>query len=91
MKYDYDLVVIGTPVWAGKITPAIRTFIAKNKNALKKVAFVATASGKDYERAFKELEFVIGIKPEFKIGATEKDLKDGSYKHQIEKLNLSLN
>ncbi len=26
---DYDLVIIGTPIWAGTITPAIRTYVIK--------------------------------------------------------------
>ena len=35
---DYDLVVIGQPVWAGSPTPAIRTYIKKNDLSGKKVA-----------------------------------------------------
>ena len=27
---DYDMIVIGSPVWARKFTPAIRTFLVKN-------------------------------------------------------------
>jgi len=33
---DYDFVIIGSPVWAGKIPPAIRTFLLKNDFATKK-------------------------------------------------------
>ena len=39
---DYDLIVIGTPVWAWKPTPAIRTYIAKNDLSGKKVALFFT-------------------------------------------------
>jgi flavodoxin len=35
---DYDLIVIGTPVWAWRPTPAIRTYISKNGLSGKKVA-----------------------------------------------------
>ncbi len=42
---DYDLIVLGTPIWAWRPTPAIRTHIAKNDLSGKKVAlFFAMAS-----------------------------------------------
>jgi len=36
---DYDLIIIGQPVWAGSPTPAIRTYLNKNDLSGKKVAF----------------------------------------------------
>ena len=35
---DYDLIIIGQPVWAGNPTPAIRTYLNKNDFSGKKVA-----------------------------------------------------
>ncbi len=35
---DYDLIIIGTPIWAWRPTPAIRTYISKNNLSGKKVA-----------------------------------------------------
>lgn len=40
---DYDLVVIGTPVWSWTLTPAIRTYLRENE--LKRVAFFCTNRG----------------------------------------------
>ena len=39
---DYDLIVIGTPIWAWKPTPAIRTYIVNNDFSGKKVALFFT-------------------------------------------------
>ena len=33
---NYNFVIIGSPVWAGKIPPAIRTFLVKNDFRRKK-------------------------------------------------------
>ena len=41
----YDLVVIGTPVWAWTMTPAIRTYLTRNK--FKEVAFFCTNGGQE--------------------------------------------
>jgi len=35
---DYDIIIIGQPVWAGNPTPAIRTYLNKNDLSGKKVA-----------------------------------------------------
>ena len=35
---DYDLIIIGQPIWAGSPTPAIRTYMSKNDFSGKKVA-----------------------------------------------------
>ena len=32
---DYDRIVFGFPVWAGNVTPPIRTFISENRDGLK--------------------------------------------------------
>ena len=42
---DYDLVVIGTPVWAWRPTPAIRTYTKKDELRGKKVALFLNCDG----------------------------------------------
>jgi flavodoxin len=39
---DYDLIVVGTPIWAWRPTPAIRTYIKQNDLSGKKVALFFT-------------------------------------------------
>ena len=43
---DYDLIIVGTPVWAGRPTPAITTYLKKNDLSGKKVAVFFTQGGK---------------------------------------------
>jgi flavodoxin len=42
---DYDLIVVGSPIWAGSPTPAIRTYLNKNDLSGKKVALFFSDSG----------------------------------------------
>lgn len=39
---DYDLIIIGTPIWAWSPTPAIRTYVKNNNLSGKKVALFFT-------------------------------------------------
>ena len=42
---EYDLVIIGTPVWASNFTPPLRTFFEDNDLTGKKIAVIATSAG----------------------------------------------
>ena len=61
----YDLVIIGTPVWGARMTPAIRTYIERHKKQLgnSKVAFFCTMGGSGYERTIEEMGLISGKKP----------------------------
>jgi len=41
----YDLIILGTPVWAGKMTPAIRTYFCKYE--FKNIAFFSTSESEE--------------------------------------------
>ena len=43
---DYDLLIVGTPVWASRPAPAVTTYLKKNNLAGKKVALFFTQAGK---------------------------------------------
>lgn len=70
---DYDIVVIGTPVWAWNMTPAVRAFLTVYKDDLKKVAFFATEGGSGHEKAFKNMETLAGKRPVATAFWTEKE------------------
>jgi len=59
---DYDFIIVGSPVWAGKIAPAIRTFLAKNDFSDKNVAFFVTLGGDKPEKALKNMKKAIAPK-----------------------------
>lgn len=52
---DYDLIFIGTPVWAGKYAPAINTFLDTDQINGKKVAFFCCHGGGGNGKTFNLL------------------------------------
>ncbi len=46
---DYELIIVGTPVWAARPTPAITTYLKKNDLSGKKVAVFFTQGGKNQQ------------------------------------------
>jgi flavodoxin len=55
---DYDMVVIGSPIWGFTMTPALRTYLTAHSSSLKNVAFFATSGGSDYEKTASEMELL---------------------------------
>jgi len=71
---DYDLVIIGTPVWAGPSTPAFRTYIAQYKNKIKKVALFVTSGGDGPQKTINLLEEILDKKCLASVGWTNSEL-----------------
>lgn len=83
---QYDVVVIGTPVWAGRISCAVRKYITKNKDKFKNVAYFSTQMGAGEDRVFEDMEGLCGRKPLYKLRLTNKQIKSGEYVEKIKKL-----
>src|SRR5689334_1413901 len=47
---DYSLVIVGTPVWAGKMTPAMRTYLQQFRGQFRQLVFFTTSGNTDVER-----------------------------------------
>lgn len=60
---SYELIMIGTPIWSSKMTPAIRTYLTKNKDQLNKVAFFCSAGSGSNGNTFAEMQSICGKKP----------------------------
>lgn len=72
---DYDTMIIGSPVWAGKMAPPMRTFLTQAQLAGKRTAFFCTSGGGGSSEFLKEMrelakgEFVgeLGVKMSPKV------------------------
>ena len=80
----YKLVIIGTPVWAWTVTPAVRTYIVKKCKRLKKIAFFCTNDGSP-GNTFKAMQEICKKKPIAALSITKKDMRSGEYFDKIKK------
>lgn len=73
---DYDLVIIGTPIWAGFPSVPIRTYLVENKDKFKKVAFFCTYGSSGFPKATKTMSEICGMEPVETLGITVKEIKN---------------
>ncbi|MDD1721251.1 MAG: flavodoxin domain-containing protein [Euryarchaeota archaeon] len=78
----YDLVILGTPIWGGTLSSAMRTYISANKSTFKKVAFFCT-NGVGHQKLFDEMEALCGRRPIHTLGLPEKEVKHGDYQDKL--------
>lgn len=64
---NYDLVVVGTPIWNSRPAPAIRTYLNKNDLSQQKVAFFCTLGGSKEEKVTANMKKLL---PNGKIVST---------------------
>ena len=57
----YDRIIFGFPVWAGNVTPPIRTFVKDNNLKGKHISAFACQSGSGAEKAFEKLKGALEI------------------------------
>ena len=57
---SYDTIIFGFPVWAGNITPPIRTFISENEMRAARYAAFACQGGSGAGKAFGKLQACLG-------------------------------
>ncbi len=57
----YERVIFGSPVWAGNMTPPLRTFIRENDLGGKRFAVFACESGSGAEKAFAKMKALLGV------------------------------
>ena len=55
---QYDLVVLGTPVWAGCMASPVRSWLFLNRARLRRMAFFATMGGQGGDDVLRELRLL---------------------------------
>ncbi len=87
---SYDIIVIGTPVWAAKPAPAINTYLAEKREKIKDVAFFCTCGGSGYKSTFSHLKKIGGMEPESTLMVKENEIEAGEHKDKVKKFAKGL-
>lgn len=71
---QYEITLIGTPVWVGQMTPAIRAYLQATDGRFQNVAFFITSGDTEVEKIFSSLEALAKCKPVASTGFNAREL-----------------
>jgi flavodoxin len=85
----YDVIIIGTPVWAFTMSSPVRTYIHNNKKYFKKIALFCTHEGGP-GNTLKDMEKLCGMKAAASIDFNRKDVESGRYAEKLRQFIIKL-
>jgi hypothetical protein len=71
---QFDLVVIGTPVWGWQLASPPRSFARRYHAPIRRTAFFCTMGGSGAETAFGQLQQVLGLAPVATLALTDREI-----------------
>ena len=71
---DYDLVVIGTPIWCWNMASPVRAYIKRHRSALRRVAFFCTMGGSGQTKVLRDLSALCGRPALATLGLRDKQI-----------------
>ncbi len=80
---NYDIIVIGTPVWCHNIASPVRTYIHDHRHQFTQVAFFCTSGGSGQKKVLRDLEKLAGKTPIATLSLTDNEIKAGMHHDQI--------
>jgi flavodoxin len=81
---NYDLIVVGTPIWNASVSAPVRTYLTLHKGQLKNVAFFCTYGGSGSRRGFRQMTETAGIEPLDVLDLREADVKAGRHTQRVQ-------
>ncbi|MEM5371437.1 flavodoxin [Paraburkholderia azotifigens] len=87
---QYDVVVVATPVWAGRASTPIRTWLAAHHNELHDVAFFCTMGGSGSERAFGQMQALARRAPIASCAVSARDVESGDAREKLARFAVTI-
>lgn len=86
----YDMVVLGTPVWAGSMASPMRSFLLAHRREFNRVACFCTMSERGANNTLREMKVLARAESAPTFSVREADVSNGSYLPDLENFANSL-
>jgi flavodoxin len=79
----YQVLLIGGPVWAGRMASPVRSYAKRYASSAPHVAFFCTEGGRGAETAFADLKALCGREPEATLVVDAEHLLPASHRNDL--------
>lgn len=87
---DYDLVILGTPVWAHNMCAPLRAYVTAQQHRLRRIAVFCTYGGSGASKVAAQVAELCGRSPQATLLLTEGEIKSNQYAVRLEGFVQSL-
>lgn len=81
---DYDVVILGTPVWAGAMSSPIRSLINRQRSRLPKIALFCTLGGSGAETTLEAMAHLCNRSPLARLSVTQAAMRREGWQGAVE-------
>jgi flavodoxin len=81
---DYDLVIFGTPVWAGNVSSPMRAYLTPHRGDLKQVGVFCTQGGSGAEKVLSDMAELCGRKPVASVALNDGEIERRTYAEKLD-------
>ncbi len=82
---EYEILILGTPNWGGKMTPALRTYITQYKDQINKLACFITLGGRKGDELIQSIGKFCEKDPIATLQILRAELKNNKYQEKLDK------
>jgi len=79
---SYDLLIVGTPVWGGKLSSPVRAYLTQVAGKTKRVAYFVTMMGNEDFVTYAAMEKIAG-RPLATLSVSQTELKNSTYLNKV--------
>ena len=87
---QYDLVVLGTPVWASAMSSPLRTYVTRNTGKFKRLALLVTYGGTGLDQTLEGIKELCGQQPVAILALRTTEVRKGGHKQAVEEFVAKL-
>ena len=80
---DYDLIILGTPVWAHNMCSPIRSYIAARKERFRAIAVFCTQGGSGASKVIGDIGKLCGRAPLASLVLDDQEIKKGQFTDKL--------
>jgi flavodoxin len=82
---NYDLIILGTPVWAGHVASPVRAYVEAHKRWLTSFAVFCTQGGSGGERVVAEVAALVGREPAAALVLSDAEITHSADTEKLER------
>jgi len=87
---DYDLLVIGSPVWASNLSSPVRAYLTRHARQFRRVALFCTQGGSGAPAVLKDMSALCGQAPVATLILKQSEVRAGTHKLPLQQFVTSV-